>query len=111
MAALKAAIGSGREGDGLIVGVFGFLDPAEARAVAAMRRGTASCVAVLVNAGHPEQTGPGSTPHILRAAGWRVVMITSAAALVTAWVQADQAGEDASSWSQSHHRGSTEVTP
>jgi hypothetical protein len=112
MAALKTALGSGREGDGLIVGVFGHLDPAEARAVAGLRRGTASCVAVLIDLdidldiglGDAPRTGPGTAAQILRAEGWRVLTIASAAALATAWAQADQAGEDASSWSQWHHR-------
>lgn len=110
MAALKTALGSGREGDSLIVGVFGQLDQAEARAVAALRRGTASCVAVLVDVGPAPQTGPGTAAQILRAAGWRVVTIASATALATAWAQADQAGEDAGYWSQWHHR-SAEVEP
>jgi hypothetical protein len=85
--------------------VFGRLVPAEARAVAALRRGTASCVAVLVDIGPPApQTGPGTAAQILRAAGWRVMTIASATALATAWAQADQAGEDAGYWSQWHHR-------
>jgi uncharacterized protein (DUF58 family) len=92
MTALRTAIGSGREGDGLIIAVFGELDPAEATTVAALRRGTASCVAVLVAT--VEEPSPEAV-RILRAAGWRVIVIDSAAALATAWAHAELADEDA----------------
>jgi len=97
LAALSNAVGSGREGDGLIVAVFGMLDAEEARTVAALRRGTATCVAVLMEPPLPPgQSGMSSgSARLLRAAGWRVVAVSSAAALTAAWAQADQAGEDA----------------
>jgi uncharacterized protein (DUF58 family) len=96
LAGLSSAVGSGREGDGLIVAVFGLLDADEGRSVAALRRGTATCVAVLLE--HPGTEHPGgSSPaaRLLRAAGWRVITVGSAAALAAAWAHADQAGEDA----------------
>jgi uncharacterized protein (DUF58 family) len=98
LGALREAIGARREGDGLVVAVFGALDPAEARSVAAVRRGTATCVAILVEV--PQRDGePRPGPAViatetLRAAGWRVLTIATAAALATAWAHADQALED-----------------
>ncbi len=110
LAELRGTLGSGREGDGLVVAVFGALSAEEARAVAAARRGTATCVAVLVGAGAPEPgTGsaaandpgldPGSEARVacetaaglLRAGGWRVVTVRSAAELPAAWAQAGRA--------------------
>jgi uncharacterized protein (DUF58 family) len=88
LSALRTAAG---EGDGLIVGVFGRLTADDARDVARSRRGTATCVAVLVGdeAGTAARAGA-----VLRAGGWRVLTITSAAALATAWAGADQATEN-----------------
>jgi hypothetical protein len=96
LAALRGALGHGREGDGLVVAVFGALSPEEARTVAAVRRGTATCVAVLVDAADPEADTDGgkATARLLRGAGWRVVTVRSAAELAAAWAQADQATED-----------------
>jgi uncharacterized protein (DUF58 family) len=92
-AGLATLSGAGRDGDGLIIAVFAELDPAEARTVAVSRRGTATCVAVLVDV-----TGTGhfkAAAELLRASGWRVMTIGSAADLATAWARADQAGEAA----------------
>ncbi|MFC4907908.1 DUF58 domain-containing protein [Actinomadura gamaensis] len=128
--------GSGRDGDGLVVAVFGLLTPDEARAVASVRRGTTACVAVLVD---PEASSASSTAHVpsprrsgdhatvgsagtatpgggagagggaavpggggaaavpgvgaarvLRAAGWRVVIVRTAAELAAAWAVASE---------------------
>jgi uncharacterized protein (DUF58 family) len=119
LAALRGAVGSGGEGDGLVIAVLSRLSAEEARALSAIRRGTASCVAVIVDvlgpagetapvnwaegpagpagqraaaAGRPD--GTDGTVRVLRAAGWRVVTIRSAAELATAWAYADQAAED-----------------
>jgi uncharacterized protein (DUF58 family) len=92
-AGLATLSGAGRDGGGLIIAVFAELDPAEARTVAVSRRGTATCVAVLVDV-----TGTGhfkAAAELLRASGWRVMTIGSAADLATAWARADQAGEAA----------------
>jgi uncharacterized protein (DUF58 family) len=114
LAALRGAVGSGGEGDGLVIAVLSRLDQDEARAVSAIRRGTATCVAVLVDvAGHDGHSGPAgetragdaanrpngtggvaTTARLLRSAGWRVVTIRAAAELTTAWAYADQAAED-----------------
>ncbi|WP_242891967.1 DUF58 domain-containing protein [Actinomadura litoris] len=93
---LRGTLGSGREGDGLVVAVFGALQAEEARAVAAARRGTATCVAVLVDAGGPrERSGPDGSGRVsaadaaglLRAGGWRVVTVRSASELAGAWAR------------------------
>ncbi|MEW2360239.1 DUF58 domain-containing protein [Spirillospora sp. NPDC029432] len=120
LAALRGSAATGREADGLVVAVFGILGPGEARAVAAACRGNATHVAVLIDAVPPENalpphhedkdeaadeyapgTGGGSGPaaagptaRLLRAAGWRVVVVRSAAELAGAWASADQSGED-----------------
>jgi uncharacterized protein (DUF58 family) len=79
-----------RAGEGLVVAVFGLIDAAEARSVAAIRRGAATCVAVLVDVSAPEADRPAGTDRqaaagVLRAAGWRVITVGSAAALAAAW--------------------------
>ncbi|MGI5202758.1 DUF58 domain-containing protein [Spirillospora sp. CA-108201] len=87
---------AGREGDGLVVGVFGVLSDEEARAVSAARRGTGTCVAVLLRGG-PEDGTPrdgGTAAGLLRAGGWRVVTVRSAAELAGTWARAGKAGED-----------------
>ncbi|MEV4008385.1 DUF58 domain-containing protein [Actinomadura sp. NPDC049753] len=87
---------AGREGDGLVVGVFGVLSDEEARAVSAARRGTGTCVAVLLRGG-PEDGTPQDgekTAGLLRAGGWRVVTVGSAAELAGAWARAGKAGGD-----------------
>jgi uncharacterized protein (DUF58 family) len=96
LAALNAALGSGRDGDGLVIAVFGTLSPEEARTVAGLRRGTATYVAVLLTPSDPY--GPDAragAARLLRGAGWRVIAIDSAKALAAAWAQAGQAFEDA----------------
>ncbi|MGI5168845.1 DUF58 domain-containing protein [Spirillospora sp. CA-253888] len=97
LAALRGGSGNGREGDGLVVAVFGTLTAEEARAVAAARRGTSTYVAVLVEPVPPGGDGDGGaagTARVLRTAGWRVLTVGSAAELAGAWALADQAGED-----------------
>ncbi|TDD80044.1 DUF58 domain-containing protein [Actinomadura darangshiensis] len=95
VAALRGTHTGGREGDGLVVAVFGVLSDEEARAVAAARHGAGTCVAVLVQGG-PAGGTPGSAgaAGLLRAGGWRVVAVRSAAELAGAWTQAGKAGED-----------------
>jgi uncharacterized protein (DUF58 family) len=96
LGAVRGAAGSGRDGGGLVVAVFGALDPEEARSVAGIRRGNATCVAVLVDVTMRENGGSPAASTVrsgavLRAAGWRVVTVGSAAALTTAWAGADRA--------------------
>ncbi|MFG2086122.1 MULTISPECIES: DUF58 domain-containing protein [unclassified Spirillospora] len=114
LAALRGRVGKARDGDGLIIAVFGVLSGEEARSVAAARRGAGTCVAVLVEGrGTAESTAPqdggantntntgtntgtvsAQAAGLLRAGGWRVVIVRSAAELAGAWARAGQAGED-----------------
>ncbi|MER7544137.1 DUF58 domain-containing protein [Spirillospora sp. NPDC127506] len=98
LAALRGGEAGAREGEGLVVAVFGALSAEEARAVAAARRGTGTSVAVLLEgapgaAERAEPQGEG-TAGLLRSAGWRVLPVASAADLARAWTTAGKAGED-----------------
>ncbi|MEO5877845.1 MAG: hypothetical protein ABIS86_16705, partial [Streptosporangiaceae bacterium] len=92
LAGLAAVRGSGgRDGEGLVVAIFGALSAAEARAVASARRGTATGVAILMNpaeAGATAATGPAAA--FLRASGWRVLVLSSATELAAAWTGVEQ---------------------
>jgi uncharacterized protein (DUF58 family) len=88
---LSALRTAATNGDGLVVGVFGRLTAEDAQDVARSRRGTATCVAVLVG---DEEHAAARAASTLRAAGWRVLIIASAAALAGAWAGADQAAEN-----------------
>jgi uncharacterized protein (DUF58 family) len=85
VAALREAATAG---DGLIVGVFGRLTSEDAREMAQVRRGASACVAVVVG---ESGTGP-EVLRMLRVAGWRVVTVSSAAVLETAWGEAGGSG-------------------
>ncbi|GAA2407667.1 DUF58 domain-containing protein [Actinomadura vinacea] len=101
LAALRGPSDQGRDGDGLVVAVFGALRPEEAQRVAAARRGGAARVAVLVASPRPgDEAGPGasveSAARVLRAAGWQVAVVTSATDLPAVWSAAGRAaGEPA----------------
>ncbi|WP_329258279.1 DUF58 domain-containing protein [Actinoallomurus sp. NBC_01490] len=88
LAALRTAA---RDGDGLVVGVFGRLTAEDVQDVARSRQGTATCVAVLVG---DEEHAAARAASVLRAAGWRVLTVDSAASLPAAWAGADQASEN-----------------
>ncbi|TYB44655.1 DUF58 domain-containing protein [Actinomadura chibensis] len=104
IAALRGGAGGAREGDGLVVAVFGALSREEARAVAATRRGAGTCVAVLVEGQSARAAATGGEPAaepaaasaagLLRAGGWRVVTVRTAAELAGAWGRAGRTGED-----------------
>ncbi|WP_433468603.1 DUF58 domain-containing protein [Spirillospora sp. CA-128828] len=104
LAALHGAHSRGREGNGLVIAVFGVLSEEEARTVAAARRGGGTCVAVLVQGGTGPETANAGTnatktaeetaAGLLRAGGWRVVTVRAAADLAGAWRQAGKAGEN-----------------
>ncbi|WP_344453188.1 DUF58 domain-containing protein [Actinocorallia aurantiaca] len=78
---LAAVRGSGRDGEALIIGVFGRLTAEEARALAAARRGTAIGIAILLDS----DRGPDGAAGFLRGAGWRVLTVSSVAELPAAW--------------------------
>jgi uncharacterized protein (DUF58 family) len=99
LAALRAAAGPGREGDGLVIAVFGTLTPEEARLVATARRGTATYIAVVVDprVADPDPataTGLDKTGRLLRGAGWRVAIVPSAQVLASVWADTDQTAEE-----------------
>jgi uncharacterized protein (DUF58 family) len=99
LAGLRGAVGSSGEGDGLVIAVLSRLSQEEARAISAIRRGTATCVAVIIDVMGPAGKtaaggGAAATAQVLRSAGWRVVTVGAAAELTTAWAYADQAAED-----------------
>jgi len=86
------ANGTGRDGDGLVVAVLGVLSAEEARTVASARRGNGTSIAVIVDAAPPRNAGepdggdrPEGQARLLRAAGWRVIVVRSAAELAGAW--------------------------
>jgi uncharacterized protein (DUF58 family) len=97
LGALRGAADPVRAGDGLVVAVFGLLDAAEARTVAALRRGNATCIAVLVDIrirdGRPAPAGSTAAAEVLRSAGWRVITIGTAAALTAAWAHVGPAAD------------------
>ncbi|MGH3388048.1 MAG: DUF58 domain-containing protein [Actinomadura sp.] len=99
LGALRGATDPVRAGDGLVVAVFGLLDAAEAREVATLRRGSATCIAVLIDVrlregGRQPSATDSTAAEVLRSAGWRVITIGSAAALRSAWARVGQAAED-----------------
>ncbi|QKW35309.1 DUF58 domain-containing protein [Actinomadura sp. NAK00032] len=93
-AGLTALRGGGREGEGLVVAVFGALTAEEARSVAEVRSGKGTRVAVLVGGGPAGGADRDAAAGLLRAAGWRVLPVRTAAALAQAWTAAGKAGED-----------------
>ncbi|WP_051711746.1 DUF58 domain-containing protein [Spirillospora albida] len=80
LGALRGPLGPGQAAAGLVVAVFGTLTADEARTVASARRGGAACIAVLVGPAADEEAAG-----LLRAGGWRVVTVRSAAELAAAW--------------------------
>ncbi|MEU8344108.1 DUF58 domain-containing protein [Spirillospora sp. NPDC048832] len=94
LTALRGGPGGGREGEGLVVAVFGALTAEEARTVAELPGGTGTRVAVLVRGGPAGGDGPDAAVGLLRAAGWRVLPVRTAAELAQAWATAGKAGED-----------------
>ncbi|QFG25915.1 DUF58 domain-containing protein [Actinomadura sp. WMMB 499] len=96
--ALAAGPGGGERG-GLVIAVFGALSAEDAGTVAARWRG-ATRVAVLVGDGRADEAAAGAAADVpasrraadlLRAGGWRVVTVRTAAELAEAW---GRAGED-----------------
>lgn len=83
---LSALRTAASDGDGLIIGVFGRLNAEDVHDVARSRQGTATCVAVLVG----DEEHAAKTGSVLRTAGWRVLTISSAASLPSAWAGAGQ---------------------
>ncbi|GII88698.1 membrane protein [Sphaerisporangium siamense] len=86
-------------GDGLIVAVLGDLDPEEARALARLRLGGVTGVAVLLDVRGWQQTPAHHTAEnesyelaraVLAGAGWRVVRLPAGTSLAAVWQEAAQ---------------------
>ncbi|MFB9838488.1 DUF58 domain-containing protein [Actinoallomurus acaciae] len=107
-AGLAALRTTARDGDGLVVGVFGRLTAEDVQDVARSRQGTATCVAVLVG---DEEHSAARAGSVLRAAGWRVLIIDSAASLPAAWAGADQASENSELRAVRHRAGARPPAP
>jgi hypothetical protein len=70
-------------GGGQLIAVLGDIPPAQARELAAARRGTAPGVALLLaESGAANVT---SSAQVLTGAGWRVAVVPDAARLAAAW--------------------------
>jgi uncharacterized protein (DUF58 family) len=82
---------------GQVIAVIGALSAAQARQLAASHHGASPAMALLLDGRRWAQGGPGAQPaaadgeprpaafDILTAAGWRVVLVTSATSLADAW--------------------------
>ncbi|GAA5052888.1 uncharacterized protein (DUF58 family) [Thermocatellispora tengchongensis] len=91
---LSALRGGG--GDGLIIAVLGAVDPEEATALARLRHGSVTGVAVLLDTPVWEAPGAGESAEfrqaqaVLAGTGWRVVRLPSATSLAAVWQEAAQ---------------------
>ena len=78
---------------GQIIAIVGQLTAAEARELAAARRGTAPGLALLLLPADRDWAGRGAEcAQIMAAAGWRVAIVPDAARLAAAWQELHQAG-------------------
>lgn len=77
---LRDGIAALAAGSGQIIAVFGYLTDAEARQIAAARRGNAPALALLLGSTVPAPAAP-----VLADAGWRVATVATAAELGEAW--------------------------
>jgi hypothetical protein len=70
-------------GGGQVIAVLGDIPPAQARELAAARRGTAPGVALFLAEGAAANVT--SSAQVLAGAGWRVAVVPDAARLAAAW--------------------------
>ncbi|HEY9524937.1 MAG TPA: DUF58 domain-containing protein [Thermopolyspora sp.] len=79
-------------GDGLVVAVLGTLEEADARAVARVRHGNMTGVAVLLDVAtwQGQETEPAheATAAVLAGAGWRIVRLPAGTSLASVWPDA-----------------------
>ncbi len=83
--------GPGENGAGPVIAVLGALEEQEAQALAALRRGAAAHVAIMVDQSGDRRRPSDRAARLLRAAGWQVTVVASAAELPAAWIAADRA--------------------
>jgi hypothetical protein len=80
-------------GGGQLIAVLGDVAPAQARELAAARRGTAPGVALLL--AEAGAANVASSAQVLAGAGWRVAVVPDAARLAAAWQELYRAGASA----------------
>jgi len=78
---IEAAVQALGTGGGQVIAVIGDVPPAQARELAAARRGTAAGVAIVI----AEEGAGKDSAQVLAASGWRVVVAHDAARLTAAW--------------------------
>ncbi|MBB2912852.1 uncharacterized protein (DUF58 family) [Streptosporangium becharense] len=98
---LEFGVGALRQGggDGLVVAVLGAMDAEQARALARVRHGNMTGVAVMLDVagwerpdtGHPDE-GFQAARAVLAGAGWRVVRLPSGVSIASVWHEAAQSG-------------------
>ena len=79
--------------DGVLIGLFGRLDPQDAERLSRLRHGSATCLAVLLDT---PSWAPGRAAHgeddaaanLLGGAGWRVLRVSHGASLTSVWPRA-----------------------
>jgi uncharacterized protein (DUF58 family) len=87
-ASIDAAVRALGSGSGQVIAVIGDVPAAQARELAAARRGTASGVAIVL----AEEGAGTSAAQVLAATGWRVAVAHDAARLTAAWQQLQRVG-------------------
>jgi uncharacterized protein (DUF58 family) len=88
---LEAGVQSLGTGGGQVIAVLGDMPPAQARELAAARRGTARGLALFLTEGGGANVT--ASAQVLAGAGWRVAVATDAARLAAAWQELYQRGE------------------
>jgi uncharacterized protein (DUF58 family) len=84
-ASLEAGVSALGAGGGQLIAVLGDLPPAQARDLAAARRGAAAGVALFL--AEPGARDAPASAQVLAAAGWQVALVPDEARLATAWQQ------------------------
>ncbi len=85
-------------GDGLIVAVLGWVDVEQARALARLKQGNVTGVAVMLDVSGWEQPETGGNEEhraardVLAGAGWRIVRLPAGASIASVWPDAAQRG-------------------
>jgi uncharacterized protein (DUF58 family) len=85
---IEAAVQALSSGSGQVIAVIGDVPAAQARELAAARRGTAAGVAIVL----AEEGGRPDAAQVLAASGWRVAVAHDAARLTAAWQELQRVG-------------------
>jgi uncharacterized protein (DUF58 family) len=87
-ASIEAAVQALSGGSGQVIAVIGDIPAAQARQLAAARRGTAAGVAIVL----AEEGARADAAQVLAASGWRVAVAHDAARLTAAWQELQRVG-------------------